>query len=326
MDNKILSFGEIMLRLTPPDKALIAGCRTFDACYGGSESNVLVALSCLGHRTEYLTALPDNPLGEATVRHLRSYGVGTGHIIRSGDVLGMYFLEEGQGDRPSAVVYHRKYSEVAKLGPDAFDYDAVFAGCTLFHICGISFALSQSTRALAFRLVEEARARSIPVSFDFNYRGKLWTVEEAGEVFRRIVPLVDILFCSGLDLTAFLRTDAARFHRDWPCSTLIVRERELNADGSQCARAAAYRPGSGEAPAAQIGPVRYQPLERIGSGDAFVAGALHVLSRDPDVLAEALEYGMACFVLKHTEKGDVFTLGDGAVRAYLSSRSKDVSR
>ena len=173
MKHKILAFGEIMLRLTPPDHQMIALAGGFDGCYGGSESNVLVCLSALGHRTEYVSALPDNDLGTAAIRHLNGNGVGTQYILRTGHRMGMYFLENGFGDRGTKVVYDRAGSAAANLDAGAFDYDRLFADCRLFHICGISFAISPTARRLSFELVAEAKKRGIPVSFDFNYRGKL---------------------------------------------------------------------------------------------------------------------------------------------------------
>ncbi len=323
MKTKIVAFGEIMLRLTPPDKNTVAASRSFDACYGGTESNVLVALSCLGDCTDYLTAVSDNALGEAVIRHLRSFGVGTDNIIVQGDTLGMYFLEEGFGPRGAKVIYNRRHSEVSKLDENAFDYDRIFDGCTLFHISGISFALSDSSRALALRLLKEAKERGICTSFDFNYRATLWSIEEAAEVYKKAAPFIDIMFCSSRDLTAFLDTTVEGFHRNFPCEYLVVREREIGAGGEQKAYASIYRKGFD---AVSIAPSVFTPLERIGSGDAFTAGVLHILSNDKDATEKALEFGMACFVLKHTLKGDVFTLNENSINAYISNRSKDVIR
>lgn len=326
MDKKILSFGEIMLRLTPPDRQLIDSATVFQACYGGSESNVLVCLSHLGNQTDYLTALPQNELGDATVRHLRAHGVGTENIIRGGSNLGMYFLEEGFGGRPTKVIYNRKYSQVSMLDAGAFDYDRVFENCGLFHICGISFAISDSARRLSFELVGEAKKRGIPVSFDFNYRGKLWTTDEAAEVYREIVKQVDILFCSELDLKTFLGTDREHFSAVYEGKYCIIREREVLSGDRHAAWAELFCRTEGGVRSAVADRVEFPVLERIGSGDAFVGGVLHGLLSDGENLAEALKWGMACFVLKHTQRGDVFTQGDVAALTVWSDLSKDVTR
>lgn len=323
MDHRIVSFGEIMLRLTPPGGQLIGLAHGFDGCYGGSESNVLVCLSSLGHRTEYLTALPDNDLGTAAIRHLAANGVGTGHILRSPDRMGVYFLENGFGSRGTKVIYDRQHSAVSLLDEGAFDYDAVFAGCSLLHICGISFAISPSARRLSFALVAEAKKRGIPVSFDFNYRAKLWTVAEAALVYQQIIPQVDILFCSQRDLQAFLHTDVDRFFAQYGCEYLVVREREVLSGDTHRAHASLYHREKAQV---HSGQVTFPVLERIGSGDAFVGGVLHGLLENSADLQGALDCGMACFVLKHTQQGDVFTLGPGAVRDYCNSLAKDVSR
>lgn len=326
MNRKILSFGEIMLRLTPPENTMLCDTKSFGACYGGTESNVLVCLSCLGNQTEYLTALPENELGSAVLKHLHAYGVGTGHILRRGDTLGMYFLEEGFDKRTSRVVYNRRHSEVAGLDETAFDYDEVFKGCGLFHISGISFSLSPSVKALCFRLLREAKCRNIPVSFDFNYRSKLWTAEEAGEVYREIIRYVDFLFCSSLDLKAFLGTDVNGFYEKYNAPYLIVRERKVLSFSEHAAHASIFQKTAGGIKRADFPETSFQVLERIGSGDAFAGGVLHGLLKDRENIEEALRFGMTAFILKHTVKGDVCPLDEGAISSYMSNLSKDVMR
>ncbi len=315
-----------MLRLTPPSHGLISEARAFDACYGGTESNVLVCLSCLGHKTEYLTALPADDLGDATVKHLRSYGVETEHIIRSGDRMGLYFLEEGQGDRTTKVVYMRKGSEASKLDENAFNPDEVFEGCSLFHISGISFAISDGARRLSFQLLREAKRRGIPVSFDFNYRGKLWTIEEAAEVYKEIIKYVDIVFCAEKDLTTFLGTTRENFHNEFNSPMLIVRERQWLSD-SKCSVSlyASHKTQEG-IKSFCIENTEFSAYEKIGSGDAFAAGVLHILSKDIDNIEDALHWGLGCFVLKHTQRGDVLSQSKSAIEAYITNFSKDVSR
>ncbi|MBR2879763.1 MAG: sugar kinase [Oscillospiraceae bacterium] len=326
MNNKILAFGEIMLRLTPPSHALISETRAFDACYGGTESNVMVCLSCLGHKTEYITALPADDLGDATIRHLRSYGVETDHIIRSGDRMGLYFLEEGQGERATKVIYMRKGSEASKLDENAFDLDDIFEGCSLFHISGISFAISEGAKRLSFQLLKEAKRRSIPVSFDFNYRGKLWSTDEAAEVYKEIINYVDIVFCAEKDLTTFLGTTRELFHSRFVSPVLIVRERQWLSDSRCAVSLYASRKTEDGVKSFSIENTEFSAYEKIGSGDAFAAGVLHILSDDMGDLENALRWGLGCFVLKHSQRGDVLSQSKSAIEAYITNFSKDVSR
>jgi len=301
MNNKtIVAFGEIMLRLTPPDSILNAA--SFDASYGGSESNVLVTLSSLGNATRYLTKLPDNDLGRGAVLHLQRYGVDCSRIISAGSNMGMYFFEPGFAARPAKVIYARKQAEVTTLQESDFDYDRVFADCDLFHISGISFALSPSVEAACFRLLTEAKKRNIPVSFDFNYRAKLWTVEQAAAVFGRIIPYTDIVFCSQRDLTAFLNVTKEAFFDCFPnVAYLVVRERDVLSRDTHRVRAQVYTKAGSVAEAEK----EFDVLERIGGGDAFAAGFLHGWLHFAGDIAHSLRFAVDCMVLKHTVRGDV---------------------
>lgn len=312
MQGKIVSFGEIMLRLSA-GAATIAESDAFDACYGGTEANVLAAMAAFGHETKYLTALPDNALGEACRKHLEHFGIDTSDVIVRGDLLGLYFLESGDGSRGANVIYYRKFSEVARLDEDAFDYDKVFADAALFHISGISFALSESARRLSFRLVKEAKRRGIPVSFDFNYRAKLWTTEAAGKVFREVMRYADIALASHLDLGAFLDTDEAGFFARYPeCGHLVLRDRRILAPDRHAVTVAVLN-GDGKIfrSTEYVFPVK----EKIGGGDAFDAAMLHALLTGQDEEA-AIAFAVSAFALKHTLKGDTFTLGADDVLRY----------
>lgn len=306
----IVAFGEILLRLAA--RGTIAGSAAFDACYGGTEANVLACLSRLGHGTRYLTALPDNELGDAAKAHLRSFGIDLSHVVTGGNTLGMYFVSDGSGSRSANVVYNRAHSEFTKLDEDAFDYGAVLRGASLFHISGISFALSGSSRRLAFRLIAEAHARGIPVSFDFNYRAKLWGIEEAGEVFRRILPFVDIVLAAPRDLSAFLHVREEDFFKNYPCGCLVLRNRTAEEAARHSVEVRACKRGGEPAESDKI----YFPVrEKIGGGDAFDGAFLHRYLQAPDDLTGAVNYAVAAFALKHTVAGDTFT---GTERDILS--------
>ena len=326
MGNKIVSFGEIMLRLTPPDKQLIVQASSFDGCYGGSEANVLVCLACLGDKTEYLTALPKNDLGLAVTRHLNMFGVGTNHVIHQGDRLGMYFLSESAGERPAAVIYNRKDSEVSKLDVGAFDFNDIFKDCSIFHVSGISFAISESSKRLCFELIKAAKERNILVSFDFNYRSKLWSIPQAAETYRQILPHVDIVFASQKDLDVFVEADIENFFKIYKCKTVFLREKIIDKLGNGTVSVTVAHKHDGELTIYPKQTTNFTVLERIGSGDAFAGGVLHVLNKNQNDIVGAVQCGVTCFVLKHGIKGDAFTMGKDSILLFNNNFSKDVVR
>ena len=333
MSKKIVAFGEIMLRLSPENHILLKDADTFSACYGGSESNVLVALTSLGDRTEYVSVIPDNDIGNGALNHLRRLGVGTKHVLRTGDALGMYFLEVGFGERPSKVIYNRRHAAITEIDSDALDYGAILDGCALFHVCGISLALSDKCREAVMRLVREASSRSIPVSFDFNYRSKLWDTERAGECYREIMPYVDICFGNAFDLGTFLGIDLGdteasvrELFRRYGAKYLCFTEKRVisSTEGERTGHIYAKR-GDGTVTHDSFGPCRFEILDRIGAGDSFCAGVLHVLIGGGDA-ERAVRYGTACCTLKHTLVGDILTLGESDIESFLSFKTKEVQR
>ena len=322
MSRKVItSFGEIMLRLTASD--LIMNATAFSACYGGSESNVLAALACMGNSTRYLTKLPANELGRGAIMHLQKYGVDCSEIISDGSNMGMYFLEPGCCTRQSKVIYARKNAEITTLTEEDLDYEAVLKDCCVFHISGISFALSPSVERVCFRLLQEAQKRRIPISFDFNYRAKLWSVETAAEVFKRIIPYVDIVFCSSRDLTTFLNTTEQEFFATYgQTKYLVIRERDIVSGEQHTVRATVHTADGCVAANEKTFSVK----ERIGGGDAFTAGFLHGWLHMEDRVQDILDYAITCFVLKHTVPGDVLPMSDNEISSYTIFSAKDVVR
>ena len=308
MAGKIAAFGEIMLRLAAAHGENISDSRSFDACYGGTEANVLACLSGLGHDTKYITALPDTELGRGALEHLRGYGIDTSDIAVGGEFLGVYFSSDGTGSRGADVVYYRKFSEFAKLDTSSFDFDKVFDGVSLFHISGISFALSESSRALAFELMREARARKITVSFDFNYRSRLWTVERARPVLKAAAELADIVLASDLDLSTFMNVSARDYFDRFGGRYLILRNRKALGANRHSVRVSAYSRGE----FFETGELVFPVVEKIGGGDAFDGGMLHALASG-FTLADAVKFGVAAFMLKHSVKGDTLYVPADAI-------------
>lgn len=301
-EKKVVAFGEILMRLAAADGHGIKDAAAFDVCYGGTEANVLACLSRFGYRTSYLTALPDNELGRAAQAHLRRLGVDDSHTVMKGDTMGMYFVENGTGSRGANVLYNRRFSEITRICEDDFDYDKIFADAAIFHISGISFALSESCTRLAFRLLREARPRGVAVSFDFNYRSKLWDTAAAGEQFRQIVNDADILLASPLDLSVFFQTDAAGFLKKYPAKYLFLRDRKPLSSNEHCVQVTAYHGGE-----EYVSPkVTFGVTEKIGGGDAFDGGILRGILRG-DSLKETVRFAIGAFALKHQIAGDTFT-------------------
>lgn len=308
----ITAFGEIMLRLSAQEGKTIADSTAFGACYGGTEANVLACLENFGRRTRYLTALPDTSLGRGAVNHLQKYGIDTSCIIMCGDVMGIYFSENGDGSRATNVEYLRKHSEFAALDENSFDFNKIFDGTELFHISGISLALSQGSAKLARKLMREARSRGVTVSFDFNYRAKLWDTRTAAENFKSVIDYADIVLASKRDLEVFLDATEENYFKKYSNKYLFLRNRTPVAQDEHCVQVSAYRYGgeSYRSPA-----VNFKVKEKIGCGDAFDGAVLHCLLRG-DNLKTTVDFAISAFALKHTVAGDTFTASEKEVEDY----------
>ena len=331
---KIVAFGEIMLRLTPPDYTTISQARNFVANYGGGEANVLVSLSHLGHSTEFVTKLPDNQLGDSAIKHLQGHGVDCTHIVKGkhNANIGMYFVETGFGGRPSKVLYNRKYSAVTTLEVDEIDYDAIFKDATWFHLSGITLALGNHVRQVAFKCLEYAEKYGVKVSFDFNYRSKLWNnIEEARPHFKDVIPYVDVLFANHFDIGEILEVRLDKEVSDITEKKIelskklisttkiqyvfgterLVHTASENSLSSYCIDSSgSYK---------SVGPTRFAIYDRIGGGDAFASGVIHGLIKDYDAPEYALQFGLATSILAHTLYGDVSTLNEKEVLEYIAT-------
>ena len=199
MGKKVVTFGEIMLRLTPPDYKRIVQTDTFEVIYGGGEANVAVSLANFGIDVAYVTKLPDNPVGQAALNALRRYGVNTDYIVRGGDRLGIYYCENGASQRPSLVIYDRAHSAIAEASPEDFDWDKIFADAAWFHTTGITPALSDNMARITIEAVKAAKEKGVKVSCDLNYRAKLWSKERAGEVMSEVMKYVDVCIANEED-------------------------------------------------------------------------------------------------------------------------------
>lgn len=318
---KIVAFGEVLLRFTPQDNKTISEATGFNCFYGGSEANVAIGLSALSNSVCYITVLPDNALGVAVKNNLEKYGVDTSKIISRGDVLGSYYLQTGIAGISKSVLYSRKGSEVSKATVDTeFDYDAIFKDCDLFHISGISFALSENCRDLCFKIIDEAKNRGIPVSFDFNYREKLWKIDEAAKVFKEIIPLADIVFLSTKDINAFLdKISPNELIRNNGCNYLIVRDRDESDSKHHIVDVRVYTKNGTEIQTTERLKNEFDVKDRVGSGDAFAAGMIHALLKNKDDVDSAIDFALGTFIMKHIVEGDFLAVSEDEVKDFIKT-------
>ena len=330
MKEKIITFGEIMLRLTPPEYNTIVQTNSFIANFGGGEANVAVSLSHLGHNTYFMSKLPPNQLGDSAIKHLRSHGVDTSYLIRGSSTMGIYFLETGFGGRPSKVVYNRKHSAITRISKKEINFDEVFKDATWFHVSGISLALGAKVRDVLYECLEYCKKYNVTVSFDFNYRSKLWTIEESRPHFKKVIPYVDVLFASYFDATTILeypedtnivdseaqRVDIfQRLLKEYDISYVFGTDRTVyTANENALSAFCISKEESLNAPA-----IKFNIYDRIGGGDAFASGVIHGLIKDFKNPKYALSFGLATSVLKHTLYGDVCTLSESDITTFMKT-------
>ena len=201
---QILTMGEMMMRLTPPSHQRLVQTNDFHVYFGGAEANVAMNMAQFGHDASLLTALPANAMGEAAKRRLRTAGVHTNTIVDQGRRLGLYYVEEGYSVKPAEVIYDRADASVGELVDTALDWEQLLAGVDVFHVSGITPALGPAMHNLTMTALKEAASRGVQVSFDCNYRAKLWSPEEAKASFEAILPYVDTCFISHKDFVYLL--------------------------------------------------------------------------------------------------------------------------
>ena len=209
MKDKIITFGEIMLRLSPENNERFTQCHEFEAVYGGGEANTAVSLANFGVDVNYVTKLPNHTIGQAAVNALRQYGVGIDDIVRGGDQIGIYFLEKKTSQRPSNVIYNRSGSAIALATEDDFDWDKIFGDATWFHFSGITPAISDSMANITLIACKKAKEKGLTISCDLNYRSKLWSSEKANAVMSEICKYVDICIANEDDAVGIFSMDAS---------------------------------------------------------------------------------------------------------------------
>jgi 2-dehydro-3-deoxygluconokinase len=322
---RIVTFGEAMVRLTPPWNERLERTTSLDLTVGGAELNSAVTLACLEVPAAWVSRLPDVPLGRAIGRGARAAGVDLSHVIwapESAGRTGVYYLEEGTDPRPSAVYYDRAGSAFARMAPGTFDWPQILAGARALHISGITPALGPGPRAETMAAIRAANAAGVPVAFDLNYRSKLWSERAARACFVEIVPLVDILFASRGMLRTFFGIDgehadvldAART-RLGLAATVLSRKRGKASRSVRLGSVAMASSGD-----VVEGPWReVEVVDRLGGGDAFAGGFIAAYTADTDDLARALALGSAAQALKHTMPGDFLAATRAEIEAAMTT-------
>ena len=317
---KVLTFGEIMLRLKAPGHERFFQSPSLEATFGGGEANVAVSLANYGMDAAFLTVLPKNDIAEACIRELRYFGVDTSRILRGEGRMGIYYLEGGANQLPSKVVYDRAYSAIALAKPGDIDWDKAFDGVDWFHITGITPAISETVMELSLESVAEAKKRGITVSCDLNYRKNLWKYgKAASEVMNKLAESVDVAIANeedvqkSLGITADVDVESGALDRE---KYRVLGNKVLAAFPNMKLIAITLREShsadhNGWAACLNDGEHFYVSkkyeirdiIDRVGGGDSFAGGLIYGLNHYTD-RQQALEFAVAASCLKHSVIGD----------------------
>ena len=314
---KVVTLGEIMLRLSAPNYQKIVQTQSFDAVYGGGEANVAISLAKFGLDSSFVTKVPDNAIGTSAIQQLNRFGVKTDHVIRGGERLGIYFFEKGFSIRASKVYYDRSYSSFAMSKREEYDFDAIFKDADWFHISGITPALSEELFYLTKKALSTAKEKGITTSCDLNYRSALWSFEDARKKMTELIKDVDV--CIGIEPLQLLNQDGQdikeqltetpdlndyknimiEMQRQFGIKYIAMTKRtHLSVNRN---RLQGFLFDGNEI--YQSRDVEVDIIDRVGTGDAFSAGIIYSLINEFQPQA-AVEFGIGCFALKHTIEGD----------------------
>lgn len=325
-----------MLRLSPQGNDRFVQADSFRIIPGGGEANVAISLANYGHDSYYVTKLPAHEIGQIAVNELRKFGIRTDYITRGGNRIGLYYAETGAAMRPSKVIYDRAHSAIAEADPADFDFDKIFEGATWFHWSGITPAISDKAAELTKLACEAAKRHGVTISCDLNFRKKLWTSEKAISIMRPLMKYVDICIgneedaelCLGFKPDADVeggKTDAAGYEgifrqmkKEFGFKYVVSTLREsfsanhngwkaLIFDGNEFYQSKRY----------DIDHI----VDRVGGGDAFSAGLIHGMLKNPGDQASALEFAVAASALKHTVNGDFNMVSEAEVLSLVGGNA-----
>jgi 2-dehydro-3-deoxygluconokinase len=320
MAARVVTFGEIMLRLSPPGFERFFQSPVLGATFGGGEANVAISLAQFGLDSRYVTRVPNHAVGDGALRALRADGVNVDGVLRGGERLGIYFAESGASQRASNVIYDRAHASIADAKPGMFAWDTLLAGADWFHVTGITPALGPDVAACTREAVESARRAGAKVSIDLNYRKKLWSVTDARQTMRALTGLAhviianeeDIQACLGIDVVGAdvvggtldvsgYRATAERVAKEFGVAYVAITLRESHSASRNGWSAVLWDAAAGEFHHSSHYDITV--IDRIGGGDSFASGLIYglVTGRAP---ASALQFAVAASALKHTIPGD----------------------
>lgn len=326
---KVVTFGEIMLRLNPEGYLRFVQAERFAASYAGGEANVAVSLANYGMGISFVSKVPAHEIGQCAVNALRKYGVDTSHIVRGGDRLGTYFVEKGASQRASKVIYDRAHSAIAEAKVSDFDWDEIFAGADWFHWTGITPALGGELPAICLAACKTAKARGVKISCDLNYRGKLWSREKASKTMSQLMSYVDVCIANeedakdvfgieaeGTDINAGKLNHegyisvAEQICERFGCEKVAITLRSSISANDNDWAAMLYTDGK-----AYFSPgYHIHIVDRVGGGDSFGGGLIYALLADKDP-QEAINFAVAASCLKHSIEQDFNLVSAGEVEA-----------
>ena len=315
---RIITFGEIMMRLNPAGYLRFVQAEGFDATYAGGEANVAVSLANYGMDAAYVTKVPKHEIGQCAVNALRKYGVDTKYMVRGGDRLGIYFVEKGASQRASKVIYDRAHSAISQATAADFDWDAIFEGADWFHWTGITPALGGELPAICLEACKAAKAKGVKISCDLNYRKKLWTTAEANKVMSELMPYVDVCIANeedakdvfGIEATG-TDINAGKLNHEgyisvaqqiidrFGCEKVAITLRSSISANDNDWAAMLYTEGK-----AYFSPsYRIHIVDRVGGGDSFGGGLIYSLLTEK-APQDAINFAVAASCLKHTIEYD----------------------
>ncbi len=315
---KVITMGEIMLRLSTPGYKRFVQSESFDVVYGGGEANVAVSLANYGLEPYFVSKLPLNPIGDSAVNSLRRFGVNTNYIARGGERVGIYYLETGASMRPSKVVYDRAHSSISEATIEDFDFDAIFEGAEWFHFSGITPALSKEAAVLTEKALIAAKKHNVTVSVDLNYRKKLWSEAEAKAVMTKLMAYVDVCIGNEEDAEKVLgfkpgETDVTTGALELDGYKSIFKQMQETFNFKYVVstlRESYSASDNGWSALIYDGKSFYHSkkydlriVDRVGGGDSFAAGLIYGLISEK-TFDQALEFAVAASALKHTISGD----------------------
>lgn len=337
---KVISLGEIMLRLSPKNRDRILGSQSLEVNYGGGEANVTCLLAQLGIETKYVSKLPDNYLGDSAINHLRGFGIDTTSIIRSGNRIGIYFLENGFSVRNSSVIYDRAHSAFSMATIKDFEIDKILNGYDILLTSGITLGLSDNGFLIGKAFMKRAKELGLEVAFDFNYRGKLWTLQEARDKISQILEYIDIVFAGHLDFTNILNFTSVKtievdgfdeyyidlcnqVSKKYNFKYIASSIREVKSASRNIYNGILYNSFTKTI----IKSKKYDIsiVDRVGSGDSFTAGLLYSYIKNKDD-QYIIDFASASAALKHTISGDTNLVKVSEIEGLFKSNNFDVFR